>query len=149
MASANFTNITDHLARARVNFGTATFKAALVTSVPSEANLDAWDFLDDLNTGAIEVAATGGYATGGFAVTAAVGAVDTTNNRTPVTYTCASPTYESSTITARGAVIYADTTVAGTSPLLHFVDFGESKSSENGNFTVTFDTPFYINRGTV
>ena len=142
MASANFTNLADHLAKARINFDSDTFKAVLVTSVPSAANLDAWDFLNDVSN---EVAAGGEYATGGFAVTAVVGAVDTVNDRVPVTYSAASPTYSASTITARGCIIYKDTTVASTSPIAHFVDFGEDKVSDNGDFTVTFDTPFYIN----
>lgn len=146
MASANFSYLPDHLARARVNFATATFKAVLVTSVPSEANLDTWDFLNDVTN---EVAAGGEYATGGFDVTASVGAVDADNNRVAVTYSCASPTYTASTITARGAIIYASITDAASSPVLHFVDFGSDQSSSNGNFTVTFDTPFYINRGTI
>jgi len=146
MASANFTHIGQHLANARVNWASATFKAILVTAVPSEANLDDWDFLDDVDN---QVTAGGQYETGGFAVSASIGAIDKGNNRQAITYSCASPTYQNSTITARGAIIYADTTVASSSPLLHFVDFGEAKSSENGNFTVTFDTPFYINRGTI
>ena len=142
MASQNFTALADHLARARINYGTATFKALLVTSVPSEANLDAWDFRNDVTN---EVAAGGEYVTGGFAVTATVGALDTANNRVPITFSAASPTYTASTITAVGCIIYADTGNAATDPLAHFVDFLGTVSSTNGNFTVSFSTPFYIN----
>ena len=39
MASANFTNLTDHLAKAAINFSSDTFKAILVTAVPSESDL--------------------------------------------------------------------------------------------------------------
>ena len=142
MASRNFTFLAEHLVNARINFDSDTLKAVLVTSVPSEANLDTWDFLNDVDN---EVAAGGEYATGGFAVTASVGAVDAANDRVAITYSAASPTYTASTITARGCVIYKDTTVASTSPVAHFVDFGENKVSSDGNFTVTFSTPFYIN----
>lgn len=45
-------------------------------------------------------------------------------------------TWASSTITARYAVIYKDTGVATTSPLIGFVDFGQDESSSNGNFTI-------------
>ena len=142
MASANFTFLTEHLANARINFATDDFKAVLVSSVPSEANLDAWDFLNDVNN---EITDTD-YTAGGFAVTASVGTVDAGNDRIAVTYSAASPTYSTATISAVGCIIYKDTGVAGTSPLAHFVDFDGTVSSTNGDFTVTFTTPFYINR---
>jgi hypothetical protein len=144
MASANFTNLPLHIANARVDWGTDTFKAVLVTSVPTGTNLDEWEYLDDVTN---EVSAGGGYTAGGFAVTAAIGALDTTDDRVAITYSAASPTYAASTITARGCVIYMDTEDEETSPVLHFVDFGESKVSTDGNFTVTFDTPFYVYAG--
>jgi len=143
MASANFTNLTDHLAKAAVNFSTDTFKAILVTAVPSESDLDTFINRSSIAT---EHAATGGYTAGGFAVTASVGAVDTTNNRVAVTYTCASPTYSSATLSAVGCIIYKSTGSSATDKLLHFVDFGGTVTSTAGNYTVTFSTPFYINR---
>ena len=142
MASANFTFLTQHLANARIDFATHTFKAVLVSSIPSEANLDAWDFLNDVTNEIVDA----DYTAGGFAVTAVVSAVDAANNRIAVTYSAASPTYAAATISAVGCIIYRDTTVAATSPLAHFVDFLETVSSTNGDFTVTFTTPFYINR---
>jgi hypothetical protein len=142
MASENFSHLTQHLALARVNFGADTFKAVLVSSIPDETALDTWDFLNDVTNEITDV----DYTAGGFAVTASVAAVDAANNRIAVTYSAASPTYSSATISAVGCIIYKDTTVAGTSPLCHFVDFGETVSSTNGNFTVSFSTPFYINR---
>ena len=140
---SNFSNLPVHLVNARINFATDTFKAVLVTSVPLEADLDSWAFLSDITN---EVAEGGGYTTGGFAVTASVDALDTENNRVSVTYTAADPTYTDSSITARGCIVYKDTGVAGTSPIAHFVDFGDDQTSVNGNFTVTFSTPYYINR---
>ena len=61
MASANFTYLCEHLANARINFATDTLKAVIVSSIPTEANLDAWDFLNDVTN---EIAAGGGYTTG-------------------------------------------------------------------------------------
>jgi|AACY02.2.fsa_nt_gi hypothetical protein len=142
MASANFSFLTEHLALARINFDTDTFKAVLVSSIPDETALDTWDFLDDVNNEITDA----DYTAGGFSVTASVGTVDAGNNRIAVTYSAASPTYSTSTISAVGCIIYKDTTVASTSPLAHFVDFGETVSSTNGDFTVSFTTPFYINR---
>jgi len=143
MASTNFTNLPDHLARAAVNFASDTFKAILVTAVPSESDLDTFINRSSVTT---EHATTGGYNAGGFSVTASVGAVDTANNRVAITYTCASPTYSSATLSAVGCIIYKSTGSAATDKLLHWVDFGGTVSSTSGNYTVTFSTPFYINR---
>ena len=41
MASANFTNLARALAKGDIDFDTNTFKVLLVSSIPSEANLDA------------------------------------------------------------------------------------------------------------
>lgn len=49
-------------------------------------------------------------------------------------------TWSSSSITARIAVLYKDTGTASTSPLIGYVDFGEDKTSDSGNFTVQFDS---------
>lgn|SRR5574337_280576 len=142
MASANFRNLVLDMANGDVPFDTGTFKAMLVTAVPSESNLDTWDRRNDVTS---EHAATGGYATGGFSVTATVGTVDTTNNRVSVTYTCASPTYSSATLSAVGCIIYLSVGTSATDILCHFVDFGGTVTSTSGNFTVTFSTPLYIN----
>ncbi len=45
-------------------------------------------------------------------------------------------TWAASTITARYAVIYKNSGDPATSPLIMSVDFGSSKSSLNGNFTI-------------
>jgi hypothetical protein len=142
MASSNFLNLTDHLAKAAINFSTDSFKCLLVSSVPSEANLDAWVNRSDVTN---EITGTG-YTAGGVAVTATVGAVDTTNNRVAITFGNLSPGWTSATLTALGAIIYKSTGTSSTDKLVQFVDFSGSVSSTNGNFSVTFSTPLYINR---
>lgn len=139
MASANFRNLADHIASGAINFKTASFKAMLVSSVPSEANLDAWVNRSDVTN---EVTGTG-YNAGGTAVTATVSAVDTTNNRVSITFS--NPSWANSTITALGAIIYVDTGTASTSKLVQFADFGGTVVSTNGTFSVTFTAPLYIN----
>lgn len=141
MASANFRNLSDHLARGAINFATASFKCLLTSAVPSESNLDTWVNRSDL-TG--EVTGTG-YTAGGVAVTATVSSVDTTNNRVSVTFSNLAPGWTSSTITALAAVIYVSTGTASTDKLVTMVDFAGSVVSTNGNFSVTFSTPMYIN----
>ena len=141
MASANFTNLADHLAKAAINFSTDSFKCLLVSSVPSSANLDAWVNRSDVTN---EVTGTG-YTAGGVAVTLTVGSVDTTNNRVPVTPSNLSPGWTSSTISAVGAIIYKSTGTSSTDKLVSFVDFSGTVSSSSGNYSVTFSTPLYIN----
>lgn len=141
MASANFRNLPDHLARGAINFASDSFKVLLVSAVPSEANLDAWVNRSDVTT---EVTGTG-YTAGGVAVTATVGSVDTTNNRVAITFSNLSPGWTSSTITALAAIIYKSTGTASTDKLVTMVDFGGSVSSTNGNYSITFSSPLYIN----
>lgn len=141
MASANFRNLPDHLARAAINFATDSFKVLLVSSIPSEANLDAWVNRSDVTS---EVTGTG-YTAGGVAVTVTVGAVDTTNNRIPLTLTDLTPGWPTATVTAVGAIIYKDTGTAATSKLVQFVDFGATVSSTAAAFNIDFTSPIYIN----
>lgn len=145
MADANFTNLADHLARARIDFSADTFKALLVTAVPSATDLDTWVARADVTT---ETSGTG-YTAGGFAVTPAVGALDTTNNLVPITWapTAANPQYTASTISAVGAIIYQSTGAAANDLLVSFVDFGGPVASSNGNYSVTFTGALDIDVG--
>lgn len=142
MASANYSNLPLHIANAAINFGTATFKCMLHTSVPSEANLDAWVNRSDVTN---EVATGGGYTAGGVTVTATVSAVDTTNNRVAITFTDLTPGWNG-TITAAAASIYMSTGTAATDKLISMVDFGGNVTSTSANYDITFTTPMYINR---
>ena len=141
MASANFRNLPVALAKAQIDFSTATFKALLVTAVPSESNLDTWVDRADVTT---EHAASGAYTTGGFAVTASVGAVDTANNRVDITFAASNPVFTESTISAAGAIVYVSTGVAANDLLVAFVDFGATVESTNGDYSVTFSSPLRI-----
>jgi hypothetical protein len=114
----------------------------LVSSVPSESDLDTFDFRSDI---ANEVAASGTYATGGAAVTCSVGAVDTANNRVDVTFG-APAAFTSATISAVGGWIYKAVGSAATDELVTYVDFGGTITSTAGTFTVTLSTPLYVNR---
>lgn len=139
MPAANSLFLPKRLADA---YFTGTFKMLLVSSVPSEANLDAYDFRNDVTN---EVANSGTYAAGGSAVTCTVGAVDTTNNRVPVTFG-APAAWTGATISAVGGWIYKNVGTAATDELVAFVDFGGTITSTADTFTVTMATPLYINR---
>jgi hypothetical protein len=139
MASANSLFLPKRMADA---YFSGTFKMLLVSAVPTETELDTFDFRNDVVT---EVAASGTYATGGATVTCSVGAVDTTNNRVAVTF--GNPAaWTGATISAVGAWIYKSVGTAATDELITFVDFGGTVTSTAGSFTVTLSTPLYVNR---
>ena len=139
MPSANSLFLPKRLADA---YFTGSYKALLVSSVPSESDLDTFDFRSDI---ANEVAASGTYATGGAAVTCTVSAVDTANNRVSVTFGNPAP-FTGATISAVGAWIYKAVGTAATDELVTYVDFGSTITSTAGTFTVTLSTPLYVNR---
>jgi hypothetical protein len=138
MASGNALILTKRMADA---YFTGSFKFLLVSSVPSEANFDAYDFRDDV---ANEVTGTG-YTSGGVAATVTVGSVDTTNDRVAVTITDLTNAWTGSTISAVGGWLYKAVGTAGTDQLVSFVDFGGTVTSTEGNYSVTFTAPIYVN----
>ena len=84
-----------------------------------------------------EVSGTG-YTAGGGTLT---NVTPTTSGTTALT-DFADLTFSSSTITARGALIYNTTTAGGTGTTESIVvlDFGSDKSSSAGDFTIVFPT---------
>ena len=120
---------------ARHNFlssGGNTFKIALYTS---SSNLSAATLAYGHATSTNEVTGTG-YTAGGTALTR----VDPTSSGTTA-YTDFSPdvTWSTSTITARGALIYNDTaTTPQADCSVVTLDFVSDKTSSAGDFTVVF-----------
>lgn len=109
--------------------GGNTFKIALYTNT---ATLTA---ATTAYTTSGEVTSGGGYTTAGNTLTR----VDPTSTGTTAWLDFADSTWSSSTITARGALIYNDT---ATTPVadcsVAVLDFGSDKSSSSGDFTVVF-----------
>lgn len=133
MASFNFNAAIHKIVTGAIDLDTDSFKMLLVTSVLGETEKDTFDFRNDIVN---EVAAGGGYSTGGQACTLTVAAVDTTNNDVEVT--CGAVTWTTATITAVGAVIYKSRGGASTADeLLCFIDFGGTVSSTGANYVVT------------
>ena len=81
-----------------------------------------------------EVADSGSYSAGGGALTN----VTPTSSGTTAFTDFADITFTSTTITARGALVYNDT--AAGDPSVVVLDFGEDKTSTNGDFQVIFPT---------
>ena len=123
-----------------IDLDTDTIKVALVTSsyTPDQDN---HDYFDDITN---EVTGTG-YTAGGATLTNKSVTQDNTDNEG--VFDADDVTWSNSTITARGAVLYKDTGTASTSPLICYFDFGEDKSSANGNFTIQWNSEGIINLG--
>lgn len=117
-----------------IDFDSDTFKMMLVTSsyTPSKSHSKRSDITN-------EVSGTG-YTTGGNSCTATVASVDNVGNDVEISFTVT--TWASSTITARGGVIYKSRGGSSSADeLVGYVDFGSDVSSTNGDFTVTVSSP--------
>ena len=106
-----------------------TFRIALYTS---SASLDA---TTTAYTTSNEVSGTG-YTAGGATMT--VTATFPKSGSTTAIVDFSDVTFSSSTITARGALIYNDS--ASGDPAVAVLNFGADKSSTNGDFTIQFPT---------
>ena len=109
-----------------------TFKLAMYTNSAS------FDASTTAYTTSNEVSGTG-YSAGGGTLT---NVTPTTSGTTALT-DFADLTFGSSTITARGALIYNTTTGSGsgTTDSIVVLDFGSDKASSAGDFTIVFPTP--------
>ena len=78
-----------------------------------------------------------GYSAGGNTLTN----VTPTTSSTTALLDFADTTWSSSTITARGALIYNSSTAAGSANrAVAVLDFGTDKTTSSGDFTITFPT---------
>lgn len=140
MANVFYNSAKKKLLDGSIDLDTDTFKAMLVTAsyTPDQ---DAHDFRDDVTN---EVSGTG-YSAGGATLGSVTLAQDNTNNR--AVFDAADTAWASSTITARGAVIYKSRGGASSADeLLCYIDFGADKTSTNGTFTIQWDSAgiFYV-----
>lgn len=110
-----------------------TIKCTLHTATYTP-NQDTHDFADDLTN---EVANGNGYTTGGVTLGTKSVTYDSASNTVRLIAAAAAWTFTASK-TARYAVVWKDTGVAGTSPLIGWHDFGSDQTS-SGTFTITWD----------
>ena len=104
------------------------FKVMLVTSSYTP-DFGTHDFKADVTN---EVVGTG-YSANGESLTS----VTLTQSAGTITFDADDVTWTSSTITARGAVVYDNTLV--DQPLICYIDFGADKSSSSGDFVLSFN----------
>jgi hypothetical protein len=131
MASLIYNDFKESIMNGSIDLDTDTIKVALVTSsyTPDQ---DTHDFFDDVTN---EITGTG-YTAGGATLASKTVTQDNTNNRG--VFDAADPSWASSTLTARGAVIYKSTGTPGTSRLICYIDFGQDYTSANGTFSIVF-----------
>jgi hypothetical protein len=104
------------------------FKVMLVTSSYTP-DFGTHDFKADVTN---EVVGTGYSADG-----ESLSSVTLTQSGGTITFDADDVTWTSSTITARGAVVYDNTLV--DQPLICYIDFGADKSSSSGDFVLSFN----------
>lgn len=121
-----------------IDLDTDTIKVALVTSSYTP-NYDTHDNFDDITN---EVSGTG-YTAGGVTLTGQSVTADNTDDEG--VFDANDVSWASSTITARGAVLYQSTGTASTSKLISYIDFGSDKSSSDGTFQVTWNAEGILN----
>jgi hypothetical protein len=113
-----------------------TIKVALTSSAYTP-NQDTHEWYSDLTS---ELATANGYTAGGVTLTSKTVTYDAATNQ--IRLDAADTVWTATTgnqITARRAVIYKWTGVAGTSPLLGWVDFGLDVTATSDAFTITWD----------
>lgn len=123
------------IAQGAIDLDTDTFKIMLTTSTYTP-NQDTHDFRDDVTN---EVTGTG-YTAGGATLTGVAVTYDAASNEVRISW--ADPTWASSTITARTAVIYKSRGGAATADeLVAFCTNDADVSSTAGTFTVDLPSP--------
>ena len=116
-------------------------RVALVTSgyVPDEDTHLTYDHITN------ELPTADGYTLGGALTANRLISVDTINDWSK--FDADDITWGTSTLTARGAVVYLDTGVPSTSTLIAYIDFVSDKTSSGGDFVVQWHTDGVIRIG--
>lgn len=133
MADVIYNSFKRDIANGAIDLDTDTIKVMLVTSsyTPDQ---DLHTKRSDITN---EVSGTG-YTAGGSALSGASVTADNTNNRG--VFDASDLTWSTSTITARGAVLYKSRGgLASADELIAYIDFGADKTSTAGNFTIQWN----------
>lgn len=123
-------------ATAKANSGTPAYRVILLTSY-TYANTHAT--LADVLAAGTEVATGGGYTTGGFSGGLALASPSMTTSAFVFTFTSASPSWSTATISAAHAVFFDAQSSASNAtafPIAHW-DFGGTFASTSGTFALT------------
>lgn len=138
-----FLRVFDALADKEIDWLADDVRVMLLSSSYTP-NLDSHDYVDDVR--AYEISGTNYTADGALLAGKTVN-VNTTDNR--VEFGANDVSWASATITARYAVVYVDTGVDSTSPLIALLDFGGAESVTAGTFPINWGDGgvFYLAQG--
>lgn len=138
MADVIYNNFKKNIMNGGIDLDTDTIKVALVTSsyTPDQ---DTHEFFSSVTN---EVTGTG-YTAGGATLAGKAVTADNTDNEG--VFDADDVVWTTSTITARGAVIYKSTGTAGTSALIAYLDFVTDKISTAGSFTIAWNAEGILN----
>lgn len=139
MASVIYNSFKRDIMNGAIDLDTDTIKVALVTSSYSP-NIDSHTKFSDITN---EVSGTG-YTAGGAALASKVVSVDNTDDEG--VFDAADLTWSTSTITARGAVIYKSRGGASSADeLICYIDFGSDQISSAGDFIIAWAAEGILN----
>ena len=139
MADVIYNSFKRDIMNGSIDLDTDTINVMLVTSTYTP-NQDAHTKRSDVTN---EVSGTG-YSAGGAALAGKAVTVDNTDNEG--VFDANDLTWSTSTITARGAVLYkARGGASSADELICYIDFGSDKSSTAGNFTLQWASEGTLN----
>lgn len=138
MADVIYNSFKQKIMDGSIDLDTDTIKVMLVTSTYTP-NADTHEDKADVTN---EVTGTG-YTAGGKTIANTAVTKDTTDDEG--VWDGDDVTWASSTITARGAVVYKDSGVASTSWLICYLDFVSDQSSSSGDFTIQWGAEGILN----
>lgn len=137
MANVVYNSAKADLMDGTLDLDTDTIKVVLVTSTytPDIDTHTQYSHITNQVTG-------DGYTAGGATLADKTVSIDTVNNRG--VFDATNTTWSTSTITARGAILYKYVddggSPAATSPLICYFDFTTDKESSSGDFTIQWDS---------
>ena len=131
MVDVIYNELKKSLLNGDVDWDSDTIKGALVTSdySPNQANQDNFDDVTNEITGT-------GYTAGGKNLS---NKTVTTNNANQGVADADDLSWSAATFTARGVVLYKDTGTPSTSKLIAYIDFGQDKEVDAGDFVVQWN----------
>ncbi len=133
MADVIFNQCYVELLSAGINFASDTIKAMLMKT-SYVADIDTHEHYDDVSSE--ELAAGGGYTTGGETLTSKTVTKDDVNDLAK--FDAADVPWAAATFSTIGAILYRDTGTPATSAVVCFLDFGGTVTVSGGTLTIIF-----------
>jgi hypothetical protein len=138
MADVIYNGFKKNIMNGLIDLDTDTIKVMLVTSAYTP-DQDTHEFKSSVTNEVTGI----GYTAGGATLANKTVTQDNVDNEG--VFDADDVTWATSTITARGAVVYKSTGSDATSPLITYIDFTTDRVSTTGNFAITFGAEGIVN----